>query len=98
MLEIIALIFLCKNIGTIAVKKGLKPGQWKLYTVISWIVFEFFGVILGVILFGFNKDELFGLMLFAVACAFGGYLLIKSILDKKPDVFNEDQIDQIGRS
>ena len=97
MLEIIALIFLCKNIGARAERKGLRPGQWKFYTVIAWIICEFFGVILGVLLFGFNKDDLFGLMLFAVACAFGGYLIVRAILDKKPDVFDQDQIDQIGQ-
>ena len=96
MLEIIALIFLCKHIGTIATRKGLSTGQWKLFTVLAWIGFEFAGVIIGIMLFGFNKNELFGLMAFAIACAFGGYLLVKTILEKKPDQLDDDDINKIG--
>ncbi len=96
MLEIIALIFLCKHIGTIADRKGLSPGQWKLFTVLAWLGFEFAGVIIGVMLFGFNRNELFGLMAFAIACAFGGYLLVKAILEKKPDSKDLDDINSIG--
>ncbi len=95
MLEIIALIFLCRKIGNLAERKGLKPGQWKLFTVLAWIAAEFLGVVIGLILFGFNKENLLGLMLFAVACAFGGYLFVKAILDKRPDKM-EDDIDNIG--
>ncbi|HPH85245.1 MAG TPA: hypothetical protein PLC48_07275 [Ferruginibacter sp.] len=96
MLEIIALIFLCRKIGNTAERKGLKPGQWKLFTVLAWIAAEFIGVVLGIMLFGFDRNNLFGLMLFAVACAFGGYLLVKMILDKQPDKFDENDINNIG--
>ena len=44
MLEIIALIFLTREIGKIATKKGLKPVTWKIYTVIAWIVSEIIGL------------------------------------------------------
>ncbi len=47
MLEIIALIFLTKEIGKIAAGKGLKPGVWKLYTVLAWIAGEFVGAVIG---------------------------------------------------
>jgi uncharacterized membrane protein YfcA len=96
MLEIIALIFLCRKIGNTAERKGLKPGQWKLFTVLAWIAAEFIGVIIGIMLFGFDRNDLLGLMLFAVACAFGGYLLVKTILDKQPDKFDENDINNIG--
>lgn len=98
MLEIIALIFLCKRIGTIAERKGLKPGLWKFYTVLAWLGCEFTGVILGMMLFGFNKDDLFGLLAFALVCAFGGYLIVKMILEKKPDIIDYDDIDKIGNN
>jgi len=96
MLEILALIFLCRKIGTIAERKGLAPGQWKLFTVLAWLGCEFAGVIIGILLFGFDKNNLFGLMAFALVCAFGGYLIVKSILDKKPDVIDDDSINNIG--
>lgn len=96
MLEIIALIFLCRKIGVIAERKGLPPGQWKLFTVLAWIGCEFIGVMIGIILFGFDKNNLFGLMAFALVCAFGGYLIIKAVLDKKPDAIDEDNINNIG--
>ena len=96
MLEIIALIFLCRSIGNTAERKGLKPLQWKIITVATWIGFEFAGAMLGIILFGFDKNNLIGLELFAVACAFGGYLLVKLSLDRKEDKSLNDDIDNIG--
>jgi hypothetical protein len=39
---------------------------------------------------------LIGLGLFAIASAFGGFLLIRSILLKMPDTF-DTEIDNIGR-
>jgi hypothetical protein len=94
MLEIILLIFLCRNIGITAGRKGLKPSTWKIYTVVSWLIFECFGAIIGISLFGFTRENMFAVMLFAAACAFGGYLLVKYILDQKPDQL--DDIDRIG--
>lgn len=93
MLEIIALIFLCKKNGDLAFRKGLKPGTWKLYTVLAWIVAEIVGVIIGMMIFG--QENLIGLMLLGLACAFGGYLLVRAILEKKPDPIEED-INSIG--
>ncbi|MEO6538337.1 MAG: hypothetical protein ABIT07_05890 [Ferruginibacter sp.] len=94
MLEIIALIFLTRQIGTLAYRKGLKPGKWKLYLVLAWFVFEIFGFILGMALFGL--DNLVGLMLLGLISAVGGYLLVRARLLKMPDGFDED-IDRIGQ-
>ncbi len=47
MIEIIVLIFLAKEIGRLALTKGLKPGWWKFYLVIGWILGEFLGLIIG---------------------------------------------------
>ncbi|MBC7887926.1 MAG: hypothetical protein H7Z13_08545 [Ferruginibacter sp.] len=93
MLEIIALIFLCKMNGKLATQKGLKAGTWKGYTVLAWIVAEMIGVILGIILCG--QENLIAIMLLALVSAFGGYLFIKAVLDKKPDSF-EEEINSIG--
>jgi hypothetical protein len=93
MIDLIILFFLCRNIGNLAISKGLKPFQWKMITVFAWLFFEIVGLTFGIMIFGFSKDNMFGLLLFAVACAFGGYLLVKYILENKPD---PEDIDNIG--
>ena len=93
MLEIIALIFLCKKNGRLAIQKGLKPGIWKFYTVLAWVITEIIGLGFGLAMFG--QNNLIGLMALGLISAFGGYLIIKSILEKKPDALDED-INTIG--
>lgn len=83
MIEIIVLFFLGRQIGRKATLKGLSPNKWILYLVLAWVAAEFAGVILGIILFGMGN--LFGLMMFALACAFGGYLLVNKFLEDMPD-------------
>lgn len=85
MLEIILLIFLCRKIGVLAIEKGLNPTTWKVYTILNWIFFEIMGSIIGVMIFGLNMDNLIGLMAFALASAFGGYLLVRKNLENKPN-------------
>ena len=93
MIEIIVLIFLVIYIGKIAAKKGLKPGMWRLYTVLSWLGGEFVGVIAGLLLFG--KDNIIVLMFTGIIGALGGYFILKFNLDKKPNNLDED-INRIG--
>ena len=66
-----------------------------------WLLFELIGFYIGAGLFGLTKDNLkekfFGVSLFSLAFAFGGYLLLKAKLDKKPNV-TDDDIDNIGNS
>lgn len=93
MLEIIALIFLAKQIGSIAATKGLKPGLWKLYFVLAWIAGEFVGAIIGIMIFG--TGNIISIELVAVAGAVTGYVIIKANLAKKPDLLDDD-INQIG--
>ncbi len=95
MIEIIALIFLARQIGALAYRKGLKPGWWKFYLVIAWIAAEFVGLILGTAMF--DTNDIFTLMPFALVCAFGGYLIVRAILLKKPDGM-DDEIEQIGNN
>jgi hypothetical protein len=93
MIEIIALFFLCRTNGRLAIKKGLPEKRWWLKTVIAWIVAEFIGVILGISLFGTaNLYAVLGTGLFS---AFGGYLFIRNLLEKMPDGM-EDDINRIG--
>lgn len=88
MLEIIALYFLCKKNGQLAAQKGLPPRTWKWYTVLAWLLTEMIGVIIGIALYG--QDNLMGVMSLGIISAFGGYLVIKFVLDKKPDSVEED--------
>ncbi len=88
MLEIIALVFLTRKIGLKAEAKGLKPGPWKLFTVLAWIMAEIIGMVIGVSLFG---NELVPLIFFGLFCAFGGYLLVHFILSNKPDVDQQER-------
>jgi hypothetical protein len=95
MLEIVALIFLCKMNGALALKKGLKPGSWKLYTIFAWIGAEITGMVLGISFFGLDKKDIPGLMAIGLVSAFGGYLIVRAILEKRPDIIEED-INRIG--
>jgi hypothetical protein len=88
MFEIIALIFLSRKNGTLAVKKGLAPGTWIWLTVLAWVVAEFIGVVVGVALYG--KTALVSVMLTGLMCGFGGYLLIRKIIENKPDPAEQD--------
>ena len=94
MLEIIALIFLTKNIGNLALDKGLKPGTWKLYTVLAWFASEIVGIALGIVIFG--SENIFPAILVGIAAAITSYFIIKSTLEKKPNVMDDD-IDQLGQ-
>jgi len=94
MLEIIALIFLTKDIGKLAEKKGLKPSSWKIYTVIGWLFFEFIGIFIGVMIFG--THNLVSVVLVGLAFAITSYFLIKAQLNKLPDHNIHDDIDHLG--
>ena len=90
MIEIIALYFLCKKNGTLAVQKGLPSLKWRLYTVLAWLIAEFIGLLLGVSIFGISKQSIYQVMGTGIFTAFGGYLLIKFILEKMPDELEEE--------
>ena len=95
MLEIIALIFMTRDIGKLAASKGLKPLTWKIYTVLAWIVFEIWGFM--VALMFFEKDNLFSIMMVGLMFAVTSYFLIKARLNKLPDNRFDDDIENLGR-
>lgn len=94
MIEIILLYFLTKNMGLLAIKKGLPAGRWKVITVFAWIGFEMTGMMIGITLLGIGT--LVGLMGFGLICAFGGYLTVRYILENKPDEKIDDDMNRIG--
>jgi hypothetical protein len=95
MLEIIAIIFLSKNNGKLAESKGLKSGLWILYTVLAWIGAEVIGVTAGILLF---DENIFIGYILGIAFAIASYFILKNILEKKPDLVNEEEISRIGVS
>ena len=94
MLDLIVLYFLAKSIGLLAIKKGLPPLRWKLTLIGVWLAFEMLGLVIGVVLFG--TGNLYGLIALGFASAFGGYLLIRYILEKKPDNNIDEDVNRIG--
>lgn len=95
MIEIIVLIFLTKEIGRLAIQKGLNKNMWKLYTVLGWIGMEIIGAIIGVIIFG--PDNLFSIVMVGLAFAFTSYFILKASLNKKPDANFDDDINRLGQ-
>ncbi len=100
MVEIIALIFLCKKNGQLALQKGLPAGRWKMFTILYWLLAELLGVLLGVSLFGmpaqpFTPGDLMGLSSIGLVSAFGGYLLVRARLENHPDATIDEDIDKI---
>ena len=95
MLEIIALIFLTKEIGKLAAQKGLKPITWKIYTIIAWLVSEIIGVVVGVMIFGVNN--IVSVILVGITFAITSFFIIKAQLNKLPDQTFDDDINNVGR-
>lgn len=96
MFEIIALYFLCKMNGSLAIKKGVAPNPWKIYTILAWIIAEFIGIGIGVTLWGIG--QIYGIIAFALFCAFGGYLIIRRMLEQLPDAeqpANRNSVDDL---
>ena len=84
MLDLIILIFLTREIGRIASRKGLKPLTWRVYNVIGWLLFEIIGIIAGFVIFG--KDNFISINLVGFMFAITSYFLIKGRLNKLPDI------------
>jgi len=78
--------------GALAEQKGLKPGTWKLYTVLCWFGCEILGAVIGVAILG-GENIILGVIL-GLGCAVGSYFVLRANLSKRPDV--DDDIDKIG--
>ena len=94
MLEIIALIFITREIGKIAASKGLKPLTWKIYAVLSWVIFEIWGFMIALMFF--DKDNYFSIMMVGLMFAVTGYIWIKARLNKIPGNRLDDDINNLG--
>ncbi|MEO7314305.1 MAG: hypothetical protein ABIW47_03900 [Ginsengibacter sp.] len=94
MLEIIALIFITREVGKIAASKGLKPLTWKIYAVLAWIIFEIWGFMIALMFF--EVDNYFSIMMVGLMFAVTGYIWIKARLNKIPDNRLDDDINNLG--
>lgn len=104
LIEIIALVFLCGKNGRLALQKGLKAGIWKFYTVIAWLIAEFIGCVAGFLIFikkpvtdikQIAQSDMVAMSLVALFAAFGGYLLVRYILESKSDIY-DNSVNEIG--
>lgn len=93
-MDIIVLIFLARDLGRIAKSKGLRASTWQIYLVVSWIVMEIVGIVVGLSIFG--KNNLISVALVTLGFALASYFTLRSVLFKFPDRSDED-IDNIGR-
>ena len=74
MLEVFAVIGLCRLNRRNAIARGRRPGGYIALTIILWLVFEFIGAIFGIILFG-SDNNTFTIMFVALPCAALGGLI-----------------------
>ncbi len=95
-MDIILLVFLAWHIGNKAREKKLDVFRWRLRMVLTWIAFELGGGLLGILFFGYDPKNLMGLAAFALACAFGGYLMVKAALDKASETIKNDDVGNFG--
>lgn len=97
MFDIIILYFLLKRIGKLAIKKGVKPLSWKIYTVVAWFIAENIGIAIAMGWLGIKqissiKEALEtitqhpGITYFGLFSAFGGYLFIRFLLERKQNI------------
>lgn len=96
MLDIILLVLAAIHIGNIALRKGLKPGKWRLYTVLAWLGAEFAGILLG--LFFFGIENILSIILLALGMAAGTYFAIKARLDNMTVVIAEEKPNRVSVS
>ena len=91
MIELLALIFLTKEIGKLAILKGLPTGRWKFICVLSWFLMEIVGIFIGLIFFG--KDNLVSVVLVGLGFAVTGYFMVKNYLQNLPDINDQNKSD-----
>ena len=79
MIELIAIYITSKNMAEIAQEKGYSKGLWRLIAILAWIIFEFIGALVGLIVFG---EDGFMFYITSIIGAFLGVFVIRKILEK----------------
>ena len=83
MLEIFAVISLCRVNKNNAIKRGRKPGGFIALTIILWVVFEIIGMIIGTLIFD-GEGSYFTALFIALPCAALGGLISFLIAKNAP--------------
>ena len=82
MLEVFAIISLCRVNKNNAIKKGRRPGGFIALTIILWVVFELIGAIIGFMIFGTDASILVTMLVALPCAALGGlisFLITKNV-------------------
>lgn len=86
MLEVLLLIYLCKELGKILRAKGRSAGWFQFLLVILWFGGELFGAVAAAII-GFDSGAAIylGALLGAAGGAVLGFVIAKSVAPARPD-------------
>ena len=82
MLEIFAIISLCRVNKNNAIKRGRRPGGFIALTIILWVVFERIGMVIGYAILGVDNGYLAVLLIALPCAALGGlisFLITKNV-------------------
>ena len=81
MLELIALYFIFREAGRLAVEKGYSPVRWRIQALMAW----FFGEIMGIyIVLAYFPDQLITMLVIGISMAYLSYLILKKYWDTLP--------------
>lgn len=86
MLEILAIIYLCKKNGSIAEKKGHPSGRYKALSALLWLGGEIGGGIFAIFLSSGSEDASGLVYLFALIGALVGAGLSRLMVNRLPTV------------
>jgi hypothetical protein len=88
MLEIIALVYLGKEIKKIVEAKGLKATKYIVIMITLWVGLELTGAIVGTLVAG---EQQLTMYLFAITgAAFGGYLSYRVAVNAEPAILDRN--------
>ena len=81
MLELVALYFVFREAGRLALEKGYSPLRWKIHAFMAW----FFGELVGVfIVLTYFPDQLTTMLIIGICMAYLSYLVLKKYWDTLP--------------
>ncbi len=83
MIEIILLFILSRENGKLAELKGLNGTRWIIYTIIAWMIGEFIGLVIAVMMF--SPNNIISIILTALLFGLAGYHFTRSHLQRLPD-------------
>lgn len=84
MLEIIALFFLVRHIGRVAMQKGENVLKWRIYAILAWVGMELLGGVVALMFFA--PENIVSILIVAIGFAITGYYLVLKRLQELPDV------------